>query len=119
MFFYFSLIFILISFFLILIFHKFNKKRNKKLLNFKKKLLSKESKIEKIFSRQYEKTILDPNINIQIDSNDNEEVIIKKANIHRARLAKFKKSKLNGELIFEDQDSKIYKFVEGKKVFIK
>lgn len=105
----------------VLIFRKVKKlikKRNKKLLNFKNNLLSKESKIEKIFYRQEEKTSLDPYININIDINDNEENIIRKANIHRARLAKYKKSKLNGELLFEDSESNIYKFVGGQKVFI-
>jgi len=113
-----SLICILIS---LLIFRKLKKlikKKNQKLVNFRNKLLSKESKIEKIFSRLEEKTSSDPFININIDINDNEENIIRKANIHRARLAKYKKSKLNGELLFEDSESNIYKLVGGKKVFI-
>ena len=108
----------LISFFAIRKIKKLLKKKNKKLLNFKNYLLSKESKIEKIFSRLEEKTSLDPFININIDINDNEENIIRKANIHRARLAKYKKSKLNGELLFEDSESNIYKLVGGKKIFI-
>ena len=118
---FFLIIFIcfLISFFVLRKFKKSIKRRNKKLLNFKHKLLSKESKIEKIFSRQDEKTSLDPSINIQIDINDNEENIVRKANIHRARLAKYKQSKLNGDLLFEDSENNIYKFVKGKKVFIK
>ena len=93
-------------------------KRNQKLLNFKNKLISKESKIERIFSRHDEKTSIDPYINIQIDINDDERDIIRKANIHRARLAKYKKSMLNGELLFEDSESNIYKIVEGKKIII-
>ena len=108
----------LISF---LIFQKIKKlimKKNQKLLNFKNRLSSKESKIEKIFSRHYEKSSLDPYINIKIDINDNEENIIRKANIHRARLAKYKKSKLNGQLLFLDPEANLYKIVDGKKVFI-
>ena len=93
-------------------------KRNKKLLKFKNKLLSKESKIEKIFARHDEFTSLDPNINIQIDINDNEENILRKANIHRARLAKYKKSRLNGELLISDVNGSIYKIVKGKKFFL-
>ena len=42
----------------------------------------------------------------------------RKSNIHRARLSKFKRSKLNGEFIFVDQDEKIFKYVEGKKKYI-
>ncbi len=93
-----------------------NKKNN--LFKFKKKLLSKESNIEKIFSRDDEKTSSDPNININIGLYENEYNINRKSNIHRARLSKFKKSKLNGEIIFIDQDQKIFKFINGKKKYI-
>ena len=82
---------------------------------FKKKLLSKESSIERIFLRDDEKTLSDPNININIGFYENEENINRKSNIHRARLSKFKKSKLNGEFIFIDHDQKIFKYVNGKK----
>ncbi len=93
--------------------------KNKHLLKFKNKLLSKESNIEKIFSRDDEKTSLDPDININIGIYDNEDNICRKSNIHRARLSKFKKSKLNGEIIFVDQDKKIFKYINGKKKYIK
>tara|TARA_Y100001970_G_C14071150_1_gene769504 strand:- start:643 stop:1002 length:360 start_codon:yes stop_codon:yes gene_type:complete len=119
MIFFIFLTFLIVSFFFIAKYKKLNKKRNIKLLKFKKKLSCKESKIEKIFLRQDEKTFLDPNINIQIDINDNEENILKKVNIHRARLAKYKKSKLNGEFLFQDSESNIYKLVKGKKEIIK
>ena len=95
-----------------------NKKNNINLFRFKKKLLSKESNIEKIFSRDDEKTSSDPNINIKIGLYENEENINRKSNIHRARLSKFKKSKLNGEIIFIDQDQKIYKYIKGKKIYL-
>ena len=94
------------------------KNKNKNLLKFKKKLLSKESSIEKIFYRDDEKTSSDPTININIGLYDNEEITNRKSNIHRARLAKFKKSKLNGEIIFVDQDKKIFKYINGKKKYI-
>ena len=94
------------------------KNKNNKLFKFKKKLLSKESNIEKIFLRDDEKTSSDPNININIGLYENEDNINRKSNIHRARLSKFKKSKLNGEIIFIDPDQKIYKYINGKKKFI-
>ena len=62
--------------------------------------------------------VLNPNINIYIGSYDNEENINRKSNIHRARLSKFKKSKLNGEMIFQDDEQRIYKFNDGKKVYL-
>ena len=96
----------------------FKKNKNHKLFKFKKKFLSKESNIQKIFSRDDERTSLDPNINISIGLYENEDNINRKSNIHRARLSKFKKSKLNGEIIFIDQDQKIFKYINGKKKYI-
>ena len=109
------------SLFLIIVFIKLrnlNKNKNNNLFKFKKRLLSKESNIEKIFSRDDERTSSDPNININIGLYDNEDNINRKSNIHRARLSKFKKSKLNGEIIFLDQEQKIFKYINGKKKYI-
>ena len=113
-----SIIFILLLILLISRILYLKKNKNNKLFKFKKKFLSKESNIQKIFSRDDERTSLDPNININIGLYDNEEIINRKSNIHRARLSKFKKSKLNGEIIYVDQDKKIFKYINGKKKFI-
>ena len=115
------ILFIVLTLFLILIINKLtniNKNKNNNLIKFKKKLLSKESNIEKIFSRDDERTSSDPNININIGIYDSEDNINRKSNIHRARLSKFKKSKLNGEIIFLDKDQKIFKYIKGKKKYI-
>ena len=115
------LLFIVFALVLILLIKKiidFKKPKNNKLLKFKKKLLSKESNIDKIFSRDDEKTSSDPNININIGLYENEDNVKRKSNIHRARLSKFKKSKLNGEIIFLDNDQKIFKYINGKKKYI-
>ena len=112
---------IVCTIFLILLINKIlniKKRRNNNLLKFKKKLLSKESNIERIFSRDDEKTFSDPNININIGLYETEENVNRKSNIHRARLSKFKKSKLNGEIIFIDQDQKIFKYINGNKKYI-
>tara|TARA_B100000945_G_scaffold247416_1_gene203847 strand:- start:1250 stop:1612 length:363 start_codon:yes stop_codon:yes gene_type:complete len=93
-------------------------KTNNKLINFKKNLLSKESNIRKIYLRNNEKSNLDPNININIGIYDKEDQIRLKSNIHRARLAKFKKSKLNGEYIYSDSSGELYKLINGEKKFI-
>ncbi len=112
-------------FFLILVFLIFLNKRfktknskNLKINKFKNKLLSKESNIEKIFLRDEEKTSSNPNINIRIGIYENEDKINRKSNIHRARLSKFKKSKLNGEIIYQDSEKKIFKLVNGKKIYL-
>ena len=112
------IVFSLISILIINKIINFKNNKNKNIFKFKKKLLSKESNIEKIFSRDDEKTSSDPNININIGLYDNEDNINRKSNIHRARLSKFKKSKLNGEIIFVDQDNKIFKYKNGKKKYI-
>ena len=94
------------------------KKKNLKLDKFKNKLQSTQTNIERIFLREEEKTYSNPNINIYIGSYDNEDNINRKSNIHRARLSKFKKSRLNGEMIFQDEKQRIYKINSGKKVYL-
>ena len=97
---------------------KTKKTKNLKLNKFKNKLQSTQTNIERIFLREEEKTFSNPNINIYIGSYENEDNINRKSNIHRARLSKFKKSKLNGEMIFQDEEERIYKFNNGKKVYL-
>ena len=92
--------------------------KNLKLDKFKNKLKSTQTNIERIFLREDEKTFSNPNINIYIGVYDNEDNINRKSNIHRARLSKFKRSKLNGEMIFQDDEERIYKFNNGKKVYL-
>ena len=94
------------------------KPKNLKLDKFKNKLQSTQTNIDRIFLREEEKTFSNPNINIYIGVYDKEENINRKSNIHRARLSKFKKSKLNGEMIFQDEEQRIYKINNGKKVYL-
>ena len=93
-------------------------KRNKKIAIFKKSLLSTESNIKKIYLRNDERINLNPDINIKVDIYDKDYEIINKTNLHRARLAKFKKSKFNGEFIYLDKDEKIYKIIKGVKKYL-
>jgi len=97
---------------------KSKKPKNLKLDKFKNKLQSTQTNIERIFLREEEKTFSNPNINISIGISDSENYINRKSNIHRARLSKFKKSKLNGEMIFQDEEQRIYKVKNGKKVYL-
>ena len=94
------------------------KPKNSKLERFKNKLQSPQTKIEKIFLIEEEKTFSNPDINILIGIDDDEITTGRKLNIHRARLSKFKKSKLNGEMIFQDEEQRIYKFSKGRKVYL-
>ena len=68
--------------------------------------------------REDEKTSSNPNINIKISLYENEDNINRKSNIHRARLSKFKKSKLNGEIIYLDNEQKIFKYVDGQRIYL-
>ncbi len=107
----------IILLFLILIYFIFNKKINK-IKNFKKTFTNKEAKIEKIFLRNNERLIKDPNIDLIIGLYEKESELKLKTNIHRARLAKFKKSKLNGEFIYKDLKGNIYRINNKKKEYI-
>ena len=96
----------------------FSNKKINKIKNFKNKFTNKEAKIEKIFLRNNERLIKDPNIDLTIGLYEKESELAQKTNIHRARLAKFNKSKLNGEYIYQDSKGNIYKIINKKKEYI-
>ena len=96
---------------------KFSRK-NVKMSSFKKSLLSKEFNINKIHLRNDERINLNPDINIKVDLYDKDYEIINKTNLHRARLAKFKKSKFNGEFIYLDENENVYKVTKGVKKYL-
>jgi len=113
------LIFLILVFILLVLKRVFFRKSNNQKLNkFKEKFLSKESNIERIFLRDDEKTFSNPDINIKIGLYENQDNTAKKSNIHRARLSKFKKSKLNGEMLFIDEEKRIFKYLNGKKIYL-
>ncbi len=114
----FLVLFIFAIIFLVYTKIKSKKPKNPKLDKFKNKFQSTQTNIERIFLREEEKIFSNPNINIYIGIYDDEVNINRKSNIHRARLSKFKKSKLNGEMIFQDDEQRIYKFNNGKKVYL-
>ena len=115
---------LIISIFIILVIFVYLKtkykifKKKDKVSKFKKSLLSKEFNINKIYLRNDERINQNPDINIKVDLYDKDYEIINKTNRHRARLAKFKKSKFNGEFIFLDEDEKVYKVVKGLKKYL-
>jgi len=103
-----------------LVYKKIKSKRPRNLIlhKFKNKLQSTQTNIDRIFLREEEKTFSNPNINIHIGIYDNEDNINRKSNVHRARLSKFKKSKLNGEMIYQDDQQRVYRFNNGNKVYL-
>jgi len=114
----FLVFFILGILFLFYIKFKSKNTKNIKLDKFKNKFQSTQSNIDRIFLREEENTFSNPNVNISIGSYDNDDNVKRKSNIHRARLSKFKKSKLNGEMIFKDDKQRIYKENNGKRVYL-
>ena len=96
----------------------FSNNKFNKIKNFKNKLTKKEAKIEKIFLRNNERLTKDPNLDLKIGLYEKESDLKLKTNIHRARLAKFNKSKLNGEYIYKDSEGNIYKIINKNKVYI-
>ena len=108
----------LLSFYFVLRKKFIPNKKIKKIKNFKNKFTNTEAKIEKIFLRNNERIIKDPNIDLIISLSEKDSEITLKTNIHRARLAKFKKSKLNGEFIYQDLKGNIYKIINNNKEYI-
>ena len=63
--------------------------------------------------------LLDPYKNIPIGTWYTEAELREKADIHRSRLSKFGKSKLNGEMLFVGPKGGIYKISsDGKKKYV-
>ena len=63
--------------------------------------------------------LLDPYKNIPLGTWYSENELREKADIHRARLSKFGKSKINGEMLFVGPKGGIYKLSDdGKKKYV-
>tara|TARA_Y100001968_G_C19048696_1_gene568063 strand:- start:314 stop:676 length:363 start_codon:yes stop_codon:yes gene_type:complete len=74
----------------------------------------------KRISEQYSNSLLlDPSKNIPLGTWYSEDELREKADIHRARLSKFGRSKINGEMLFVGPKGGIYKISEdGKKKYV-
>tara|TARA_B100000579_G_scaffold396136_1_gene374674 strand:+ start:199 stop:525 length:327 start_codon:yes stop_codon:yes gene_type:complete len=63
--------------------------------------------------------LLDPYKNIPLGTWYSENELREKADIHRARLSKFGKSKVNGQMLFLGPKGGIYKLSDdGKKIYV-
>ena len=63
--------------------------------------------------------LLDPSKDIHLGTWYSENELREKADIHRARLSKFGKSKINGEMLFLGPKGGIYKIsADGKKKYV-
>ncbi len=118
-----NIIYILLLLFLLLIIKKTNiyskKKYAKRIITFKEKLMSKDHFNKKIFERFSNELISDPMNNIKINNWDDNDKLLEKANIHKTRLMKHGKSKLNNIIYYKNNQNKIYTISEeGEKIYI-
>ncbi len=75
--------------------------------------------IEKLHDNYYNELLLSPELNIKINSSGNYDELIEKTNLHRARLAKFGQSKMNGVTFFKGPKGGIYIYTKnGKKRYL-
>tara|TARA_Y100001978_G_C23378109_1_gene284178 strand:+ start:82 stop:444 length:363 start_codon:yes stop_codon:yes gene_type:complete len=114
---------LLIIFFLyiVLILNRRRKFSNKKSLieRFKKRFKNINVRRKRISEEYTNSLTLDPNKNITLGSWYSENELREKADIHRSRLSKFGKSKINGEMLFVGPKGGIYKISsDGKKKYV-
>tara|TARA_Y100001968_G_C19028464_1_gene558675 strand:- start:2 stop:364 length:363 start_codon:yes stop_codon:yes gene_type:complete len=94
---------------------------NKKFLieRFKQKFKNRNTRRQRITEEFNNSLLLDPESNITIGSWYSEHELREKADIHRSRLSKFGKSKINGEMLFVGPKGGIYKLTDdGKKKYV-
>ncbi len=97
-----------------------NRKRRSKLLNRLGLSINKESFKHLNFAESTSNSLMaNPENNIKIGPWDSEKELREKADIHRARLNRFGKSKINGEMLFLSAKGSVYRFSnEGKKIYV-
>ncbi len=94
---------------------------NKKglLERFKEKFKNKNVKRERISQEFINSLLLDPERNITIGNWYSENELREKADIHRARLSKFGKSRMNGEMLFAGPKGGVFKITKnGNKQYV-
>ncbi len=114
-------ILLIIFFWLVLIIKKRKGFLNKKSLieRFKQRFKNINSRRKRISEGYNNSLLLDPDKNIPLGTWYSEEELREKADIHRARLSRFGKSKINGEMLFIGPKGGVYKISEdGKKKYV-
>ena len=115
-------IFLIIFFlYILLVLHKRKNFSNKKGLieRFKKRFKHINVRRKRISEEFTNSLLLDPYKNIPLGTWYSEDELREKADIHRSRLSKFGKSKINGEMLFVGPKGGIYKIsADGKKKYV-
>ena len=99
---------------------KKKKTGNLSLLKRFKNRFTNRNRIREKISEKFSYTLIsDPEVNIAIGPWYSEIELREKADIHRARLSKYGKSKMNGEMLFLGPKGGVYKFnADGKKKYL-
>ncbi len=99
---------------------KRNRPRERSLISrFKSRFKNKDRRRERITEEFSYSLMTDPEINITIGTWYNEDELREKADIHRARLSKHGRSKINGEMLYLGPKGGVYKLTpEGKKKYL-
>ena len=96
-----------------------NKPKSNLLTRFKKSFKNKNRLREKLSEDFSNHLMKDPEINITIGLWHSEIELKEKANIHRSRLSKFGRSRMNGEMLFLGPKGGVYKLTyDGKKKYV-
>ena len=110
-----------ISIFIIINKKKRKEKKTKSnlLTRFKNSFRNKNRLREKLSEDFSNHLMIDPEINITIGIWQTEIELKEKANIHRSRLSKFGRSRMNGEMLFLGPKGGVYKLTyDGKKKYV-
>ena len=98
---------------------KNNSQRKSFLSKFKSRFKNRNHLREKLSEDFSNSLMSDPEYNITIGTWYTEEELREKADIHRARLSKFGRSRMNGEMLFLGPKGGVYKYnSDGKKKYI-
>lgn len=96
-----------------------NPRGNNTLQRFKRKFKNRNILKSRLADEFSNNLMNDPNKNIKLEKWDKEEDLREKADIHRTRLQKYGKSRLNGELLFMEKKGEVFKVGHsGEKEYI-
>ncbi|WP_036917998.1 MULTISPECIES: hypothetical protein [unclassified Prochlorococcus] len=115
--------FIIISFISLLYKYKKAKQARKltrtRIYSFRKKLTGNVHANRKLFLQYSYSLEIDPTKNIQVNTFDKDEEVFEKASIHKARLLKFGKSKMNGQMFYSSLKGDVFIISsDGKKEYV-
>ena len=93
--------------------------KNNTLQRFKNQSRTKKRVKEKFMNSKSNYIMKDPEINIDIMEWDEGNILHEKADIHKARLHKYGKSKLNNQMLFMEKRGKVFKYTNnGEKHYV-